>query len=225
MTTGRQLEQRNRDREAKDYTDVQLPPGAKFTNIVNTAPLILRNSADDVWTAPAVGSPILIPIDLQNQWMKFHSFLTLVQTSAAVSADVQYTIALYEVQGGAVGSLSSPSSGQVYARLLSGTEQRRNLAVDPGDATTYHDVYELPNDKLLDPMKQYMVWLMTDSVLVSFLYPSQLPQAFGISSPIDGDPPEKVVLSRRGITAALPAPLVQLRSRYGSFHFGDPSRE
>lgn len=227
MVTGRKLEQRNRDREAEDYADIQAPPTPSI-DIVHSVPPIYLDSADDVWDGLSTPGGILIPIDLQGRWMKLHSILVMAQTSVAVSNPVQYVAAVYELQPAAVGAQPSPSQVGLNARLVQGTKQLRNLVVNPADPVTYHDSITLPEDRLLLPTKQYFVYLYTASVLISFLFPTQRVTGYDAAalppSPIQDLPPT-LPLRRAGVTDTHPAPLVTLRSRYGSFMYGDPSRE
>ena len=219
------IAQSSRDAEAREAA-ARTNPERVFDSLVHTAPPVYREDSNDQWGAD-VNTPMLIPIELGvGHHLVFHSFRTVVRTTPAVSNPVQYQVALYEAMPGAVGSLASPSSGDIQVRLLDGTQFTRNLVVDPADPTVYIENLELSNDILLLPTKQYFVWVYTNSVLIEFLRPSALATGFGILETFASDrPPTRARLARREATTSLRAPLVTLRARYGSFFFGDPSRE
>lgn len=220
------LAQTLRDAEARDYAERRAPKGPPFADIVNTTVPLFRDDdgATDQWDATLRG--VLIPIDLQHQRMNFHSFrfpfFVVTGDTAA------YAIALYEALPGAIGSMYSPSEGNMQLRLLGSTYFTASLDGTGDVGTTYLVTHVLGTPMTLEPTKQYYVWLDKDSsTRGEWLTPSQFVPGFQSQEGTQSAamPPAYVSPVRAGATTRVPAPLVQLRSRYGSLIFGDASEE
>lgn len=215
-----------RDSEARRFAeDKNGLVEAGFIDVVSTTtPVFSGAAADaDVWQADVQAS--LIPIDLLGKRLKLHSIKFPFYVATGDTAT--YSIALYELLPASIGAHYSPSEVQLTARLLGGTHFTETLSGSGDTGSIYVQVHNLPLDLLLEPFKQYFVWMDKDSLARgSFATPSSLSYAYRAQegSVSGGSPPSRVTLVRAGASQHL-APLVQLRSRYGSFIFGDPSAE
>lgn len=220
------LAQSLRDAEAKDFGGRRAPQGPPFADVINTTVPLFRDDdgATDQWDATLRG--ILVPIDLNHQRLNLHSFrfpfFVVTGDTAA------YAIALYEAVPGAVGSMSSPSEGNMQLRLVGGTYFTASLDGSGDVGTTYVVTHTLGLDKTLEPTRQYYIWFDKDSsTRGEWLTPSQFVTGFQSQEGTQSAamPPQFVTPIRAGATTRIPAPLLQLRSRYGSLIFGDASEE
>lgn len=221
MAISPKQQQAVRDAEAKASTEDIQRLGVDI--VTSTPPMLNGSLSVDVWTATP---GLLVPIDLGGRWMKLHSIK--VPMYVVTGDTVLNSVGLYELATGTIGSKSSPSDGVLTARCLSRVFFSASLTGSGDVGTTFLQVFTLLTDILLDPTKQYFVWLDKDSPTRGlYLTPTELRIAYAVNGGTRNGarPPDYLTLTRNPVTSTIRAPFVELRSRYGSFMYGDPAVE
>jgi hypothetical protein len=210
---------RLRDVEAK--TDQPNTLGEVCHKVETTVPLYSATAAD-IWISGIPGW--LTPIDLNGRAMFLNSMKFWLQ--AAQAQTDSYVVGIYEALPAQLGNHPSPTNGQIQVRRIGYTFSELIAGAVDGP-TDYVRVKRMANDVWLLPDKQYFVYTFANSVRVSFLTPSSVRTSYLAQgpAPANGIPPATLFLQRLDDGTQRPAPLVELRSRYGSAIFGDTSLE
>ena len=213
---------RLRDLEAKTAQPDAVPAEQRHS-VFTTVPLVTGGASDN-YRSDVQGW--LIPVDLDGKRMFFHSFRVWVQAQQAQTDFM--VVALYEALPARLGINDSPTGpGNIQVRRL-GFSFAQSLTGDvDGDAESVV-VKTTPVDILLEPDKQYYVYLYANSSRVRFLCPSTAFTAVlakGDTPSASRLGPDMLELARVNDGTQRPAPLVELRSRYRGAIFGDTSLE
>ncbi|UOF79532.1 hypothetical protein [Bacteriophage sp.] len=197
------------------------PPRTLQAHRLFTTIPLYQNGGADLWSSGVFGW--VTPIELLGRDMHVTSVRAYLRALSG-EGNVSYSIAIYEGLSFVQGALTTPTAGAIQARLLAQTLVIGSVARVIDSNTNYVVLHSLAEEAYLDHRKQYFVWLSIDvgGTTVHVLTPSRAIFSYAVDNPTF-IPPPMIELSRKNSGSQRPAPLVELRSRYGAFIFGDTS--